>query len=668
MSPKKTHLAAALTLALNGLMAQQVLAQDLLDPQILKPGTYTINNTWPAYNGAVWINRNDDPIGVYPVHIQPDGSAVPVYTPPLPPPCVSCSVPNDGADGKGGLNGADGKNGKDGLNGADGKNGKDGLNGADGKNGKDGLNGADGRNGKDGLNGADGKNGQDGLNGVDGKNGQDGLNGADGKNGQDGLNGADGKNGQDGINGADGKNGQDGLNGVDGKNGKDGLNGADGKNGKDGLNGVDGKNGQDGINGADGKDGAGIDPETLKEIAQDKQRLDELEQKHNNLQAQVDKQSAQNTQADEPKGGQGGNVGKPIPKPVESPLLKALANLTPVAKREARAQLSGAANANLGLATFSGTSLVSNSALSAMRQLGGGMLATQGNAPGQVSLTGRSEVKPGESRLWVQALNNASTFDQPQGQKAFEQNTRGLVMGVDWALDDEWRMGLLGGKSQSKHKGSRFEGDLDSWHIGTYALHQSGPLALRLGAVHSSHYGKTQRNVEFSGYKDRLSGNYGANSQQVFGELGYNLGSGSLSAEPFANLGYQRYTRKGYTEKGGEAALKADAQTQDNFSTTLGLRTASIKYMDNKMSLAPRLSAGWKHMYGSLDSTSTQTHQLTGQTFNTKGITQDRDSLVVEAGLDLNLSAKHSIGVAYNGEVGNSSRTHGVMGQWKMSF
>ncbi|MEF9671653.1 autotransporter outer membrane beta-barrel domain-containing protein [Pseudomonas sp. PCH446] len=259
-------------------------------------------------------------------------------------------------------------------------------------------------------------------------------------------------------------------------------------------------------------------------------------------------------------------------------------------------------------------------------------------------------------------MNNASSFDQPQGQKAFGQNTRGVVMGVDWALDDEWRMGLLGGKSLSKHKGDRFEGDLDSWHFGTYAVHQSGPLALRLGAVHSQHYGKTQRNVEFGGYKDRLTGDYGANSQQVFGELGYNLGSGSLSAEPFANLGYQRYSRKGYTEKGGEAALKADAHTQDNFSTTLGLRTASIKYMDNKMSLAPRLSAGWKHMYGAIDSTSTQTHQVTGNTYNTKGIAQDRDSLVVEAGLDLNLSARHSIGVAYNGEVGNNSRTHGLMG------
>ncbi|WP_244861926.1 autotransporter outer membrane beta-barrel domain-containing protein [Pseudomonas sp. Ost2] len=349
-----------------------------------------------------------------------------------------------------------------------------------------------------------------------------------------------------------------------------------------------------------------------------------------------------------------------------------MAGLNAQAKRDAWTQLSGAANANLGRATLKGASQVGNSALSAMRQLGNApserLLAGANGAPGQVSLSGHSQIKPNDTRLWVQALNNASTFDQPTETKAFEQNTKGLVMGVDWALDNEWRVGLLGGKSQSEHKASRFEGDLDSWHVGTYALHQSGPVALRLGAIHSDHSGKTKRNVKFGSYKDRLAGNYDATSQQAFAELGYNLGSGSLIAEPFANLGYERYSRKGYTEKGGEAALKASAQTLDNFSTTFGLRTASIRNMDSGMSLAPRLSAGWKHLYGALDDTSTQLNQVTGRTFNTKAIGQDRDSLVVEAGLDLNLSARHSIGVAYNGEMGSSSRSNGVMGQWKMAF
>ncbi|WP_247263081.1 MULTISPECIES: autotransporter domain-containing protein [Pseudomonas] len=536
-----------------------------------------------------------------------------------------------------------------------------GTNGRDGVDGKDGKDGADGAPGRDGVNGTNGRDGVDGKDGKDGADGTPGRDGVDGTNGRDGVDGKDGKDGADGTNGRDGVDGTNGRDGVDGKDGKDGADGAPGTPGRDGVNGT---NGRDGV---DGRDGV-LDPETLNRIT----KLEQRDKEHDDKIAALQNKDPRQTQADDPTGGQGGNVGQPFPRPVDSPLRTALNKLGTAAKRDARMQLSGAGNASLGAATLSGASQVGNSALAAMRQLGNDptqrLLAGQNGAPGQVSLSGRSEIKPNESRVWVDALNNASAFDQPAGQKAFEQDTRGLVVGVDWALDNEWRMGLLGGKSQSKHKANRFEGGLDSWHVGTYALHQSGPVALRLGAVHSQHYGKTERNVEFSGYKDRLTGNYNANSQQAFAELGYNLGSGSLSAEPFASLGYQRYSRQGYTEKGGEAALKADAQTQSNFNTTLGLRTASIKHMDNKMSLAPRLSAGWKHLYGPVESTSTQSNQVTGDVFNTKGITRDRDTLVVEAGLDLNLSARHSIGVAYNGEVGNSSRTHGVMGQWKMSF
>jgi len=50
------------------------------------------------------------------------------------------------------------------------------------------------------------------------------------------------------------------------------------------------------------------------------------------------------------------------------------------------------------------------------------------------------------------------------------------------------------------------------------------------------------------------------------------------------------------------------------------------------------------------------------------GAPLDRDSLLVDAGLDLGLSAKHTLGVGLTGEIGTDSRNHGVTGQWRMSF
>ncbi|RON21824.1 hypothetical protein BK660_09600 [Pseudomonas brassicacearum] len=50
------------------------------------------------------------------------------------------------------------------------------------------------------------------------------------------------------------------------------------------------------------------------------------------------------------------------------------------------------------------------------------------------------------------------------------------------------------------------------------------------------------------------------------------------------------------------------------------------------------------------------------------GSSLDRDSLVLEAGLDLGISARHSVGIGYSGEIGNNSCNQGLIGQWQMSF
>ncbi|MCU1748094.1 autotransporter domain-containing protein [Pseudomonas sp. 6D_7.1_Bac1] len=321
-------------------------------------------------------------------------------------------------------------------------------------------------------------------------------------------------------------------------------------------------------------------------------------------------------------------------------------------------QLAGVSNANLATATLSSARPVSASMLSTMRELSDDASLLDRSATGHET----------NGRVWVQALGNSATLDDKLDDSALRQRTHGVVVGADWSLDSEWRVGLLGGKSQTRLDGVLLDGDLDSWHLGAYALRQSGPLALRLGATYSSHSGTTKRNVAFSRYSDRLKGSYNASSQQVFAELGYNLGSGAFQVEPFANLGHEHYQRDSYREKGGAAALKVDEQTQRNFNSIFGLRLAHRSDLENGMSLTPRMSAGWKHTYGDVSSHVRQFFLAGSESFYVEGIALDRNSLTLEAGLDLAVSKQHFLSVAYNGEKGSNSRDNSVMGQWRMSF
>ena len=326
-------------------------------------------------------------------------------------------------------------------------------------------------------------------------------------------------------------------------------------------------------------------------------------------------------------------------------------------------QLDGGNNANLAKATLNSDSPISATMLSAMRQLHSASSysnSTRRNAP---RLAAGSE---DNGRVWLQAMGHGGTLDRDYD--ALKHTTHGLVLGADWGIDEEWRIGVMSGKSETRLDSRGLDGDLDSWHLGAYALRQNGPMSLRLGATYSNHDGSTKRRVAFKGFSDRPEGRYDANTQQAFAELGYNLGQANVSIEPFASLGYQRYQRDTYTEKGGAAALKVHGQTQNNLNSTFGLRLAKLNTLDNGMQLTPRFSAGWKHTYGDVYSDTRQRLVTGGKNFSVSGASLDRDSLMVDAGLDLGLSAKHTLGVGLTGEVGTDSRNHGVTGQWRMAF
>ena len=358
-------------------------------------------------------------------------------------------------------------------------------------------------------------------------------------------------------------------------------------------------------------------------------------------------------------------------------LYNALLNTNTQTAGAAIEQLSGSSNASLSSATLGATSQVGSSMLAAMQSLGAGAglrvasvasdtpaLAATGLPPGVRNLNDPNA----QGRLWLQGLGSYGRLNGAHGNSDLTQHTKGGVLGADWALTSDWRMGVLGGYSKTDVDSSGMDGTVNSWHAGAYAIRQSGALALRLGAAYSGHNGDSKRSVMFNGFSDRPKGDYHASSQQAFAELGYALGNGRLNAEPFANLGYQRYERDSYSEKGGAAALHIDKQTQDNFNSTLGVRLAHLSQLENGISITPRLSAGWKHTYGDVSSSTRQAFVLGGSAFNVEGSALDRNSLVLEAGLDIGVSARQTLGVGYTGDIGSNSRNHGLLGQWQISF
>ncbi|KAF1053312.1 MAG: Extracellular serine protease [Stenotrophomonas maltophilia] len=380
--------------------------------------------------------------------------------------------------------------------------------------------------------------------------------------------------------------------------------------------------------------------------------------------------------ADVAVSGNGRNAGNAVQSQGSGGLYNALIASDASNAGRAMEQLAGASNANLAAATLAGSQQVGGAMVAALRQLGAGLLVASDDqdTPQLAALGVPSEARNlndpnARGRLWLQGIGSHGKLDGEHGSGDLTQNTGGTLLGADWALDAQWRLGVLGGYSQTRLDGQGgVDGKIDSWHLGTYTLHQDGPLALRLGAAYSSHDGESKRQVTFDGFSDRPKGDYDAHSLQAFAELGYSLGSGRLSTEPYANLGYQYYKRDAYNEKGGDAALHVDEQSQHNLSSTFGVRSAYLGSLDNGMTLTPRVGLGWRHTYGDLDSDTRQAFLAGGDAFSVQGTALDRNSLLLDAGLDLGLSARHTVSLSYSGEFGDNARNNALVAQWQMAF
>ncbi|RUY28604.1 autotransporter outer membrane beta-barrel domain-containing protein [Mesorhizobium sp. M7A.F.Ca.US.001.04.2.1] len=261
--------------------------------------------------------------------------------------------------------------------------------------------------------------------------------------------------------------------------------------------------------------------------------------------------------------------------------------------------------------------------------------------------------------VWGQAFGSWGNTDSDGNAAAFDRSTGGLLAGADTSVGN-WRVGLLGGYSHSSFDADdrNSSGKADSYHLGLYGGTNWGAIAFRTGAAYSWSSLSTKRSVAFNGFTDGLSADYDAGTAQIFGELAYKADAGQFKFEPFANLAYVSVHTDGFTETGGATALTSIGTSTDATFTTLGLRGSS-DFAFGGMNVTARGMLGWRHAFDDVTPTSTFAF-AGGDQFTIAGMPIARDSAVIEAGLDFNMSANATLGLSYTGQFGGGTVDQGA--------
>ncbi|MDT4848096.1 Extracellular serine protease [compost metagenome] len=269
---------------------------------------------------------------------------------------------------------------------------------------------------------------------------------------------------------------------------------------------------------------------------------------------------------------------------------------------------------------------------------------------------------------WIQGMGSWSQIDSDGNAARVKSSSGGFLMGVDTPVSNAWRLGLMAGYSRTDFdaQGRASSGDSDNYHLGAYGGGQWGALGLRGGVAYSWHDIATRRSVATPSFSDRLKASYDGSTAQVFADLSYRIDTPSAAFEPFANVAYVNLRTDGYTESGGAAALHAKGQTTDTTFTTLGSRISSRFDLAGAQAAA-RGSLGWRHAFGDVRPVAAQAFSA-GESFTVAGVPIAKDSAVIEAGLDVQITSKAAFGLSYQGQLASSAQDHGVKASLNIRF
>ncbi|WP_429439954.1 autotransporter domain-containing protein [Pseudomonas sp. BS3782 TE3695] len=274
-----------------------------------------------------------------------------------------------------------------------------------------------------------------------------------------------------------------------------------------------------------------------------------------------------------------------------------------------------------------------------------------------------NEANGSRNNGWIKALGAWGKTDDSHDTAGYTTSIGGLLAGVDGAVDDETRVGLVAGYSDSSismGSGTHSSAQVDSYHLGAYAGHELGAWRLSAGGAYSWHRADVKRDMQYGDVSAKQKAKVDAATTQVFSEAAYRLNLQALALEPFANLAYVHLDTDGFTEKGDAASLKSSGDRRDAVLSTLGVRALKTVTLSSQQQLDLSASLGWQHNLSNIDSEEHLAFASSGTAFVVQSSPLVRDAALVSAHASLALSRDVRLNLDYTGQLASREKSHGV--------
>ncbi|WP_231848502.1 autotransporter domain-containing protein [Pectobacterium atrosepticum] len=271
--------------------------------------------------------------------------------------------------------------------------------------------------------------------------------------------------------------------------------------------------------------------------------------------------------------------------------------------------------------------------------------------------------------LWLSTWANNGQFDETAESSRVNHSGYGFLIGNGSPIGESSTLGVVVGAEKSKIKtdARAASTDVTAYHAGSYWGTTYSGIAWRSGLVYSYLDMDTERDIQMPGLISRAQADYHAHLVQGFAEGSHRFAfNDSLSVEPYGNLSYAWLDLAGGQEHGSAAALRWERQGSGAGYSTLGLRSEARWSSHSPIRLYA--DAGYQRRL-TPDRTQTRlSFTQGGEAYTIRSATDDRDALLLRAGIMLAMKPNATLVLGYQGVVSDKMSENSAKMQFGLTF
>ena len=297
----------------------------------------------------------------------------------------------------------------------------------------------------------------------------------------------------------------------------------------------------------------------------------------------------------------------------------------------------------------------------------GAVSVKMGVAPSQAGSPQMSV--PGASvplwNAWTSGYNSngGQRPDSSSGSIGSSIHGNGGAIGIDRAFGD-LRLGVLGSGGFTRISGDESKTEIDSWHLGSYAILPLEQLVFDGAFVAGMSDTTRKRSLLGTSYR----ADYDSKDLQASVGISYNLLSsgGAFQTAPVARLTYVNYRQAAMNETitNGAPGLPThlNSFSESQWVTKLGQRFQVGKSFGS-LGWSLDASAYWQHHFqNEPKAVGASFVGVQNSSFTVRGGTRSKDNAVLDGGMTVTLSEKHALRVGATREFGgDQTSTTGVV-------